>query len=1547
MQATLNILSNPFHPSLDRVQKPIQRKVRVNTLVNKHGINLSKPVMCYYNGSPLLRAQWSKTTVKDGDVVSFVYLPEGGGGSNPLKMVMMIAIAVYAPQLAAAMGGPGSVLGGAAGLGSVGMSMLSAGISFLGNTLVNALIPPPSPPKAQQQASMAAPSPTYSLNAQGNQARLGQAIPVLYGKIKIFPDFAAQPYTEFENNDQYLYQLFLITQGKALIEAGDIYIEDTPISSFGVGDYQIEMVQPGQKPTLFPTAVFNCGEVNGQELIDTSFGPFSLNPALTAVNKIAFDIALSKGLYLISDEGTFLTQSISFGFQAREIDDIGNPIGSIIPLGEYTISAASSKPIRKTYKFNVPPGRYSVTAYRTTAKNLDNRVANDLNWVGARGYSSEEIDYGDATLMVVKVKATNSISSQSSRKINCIAQRLLPTPTYNATTGAYEWGTPTPTSSMAWAVADMCRAEYGAYVSEQRFNVAQLITLNSQLAARGDEFNGVFDSSQTFWEALTIACRTCRTRPFVQGGMIHFVRDSLQSLPTALFTNRNIVKGSFKITYIMNSEDTADCVDVEYYDDLTWKPRIVRAALDEGSTSKPAKVKAFGITDRGQAFREGMAIAAANRYRRKEITFETELEGHIPALGDLIAIQSDIPEWGQHGEVADYTGGVVTSSEPLKWTTGAQHYVMLRRANGSSQGPLEVVKGATDDKFTFVVGNTPDFTLYSGYEKERTFISFGRSGQVVQLAKVLSITPRENTVQISSINEDVRVHSADGTAVPLDVYSYSIPAPTVRPILADFTITQTGSGSTPTIVTSWQPTPGASKYFIERSTDNENWETLGEITSTSFTFVANVGTIYIRVAAFGGVIGPYVTKSISVGAIPPPANVASGAISSNGQAYEITWTPVVDCDGYVVEIYNAGTLKRTFNTVTTNYTYSLDSAIADGGPWRALQVKIKATKGSVYSNGYLTLNGTNAAPAAPTVTVTPGVKSLSVTISNPADADYAGTLLYAGDTAGFTPAPGNLIYEGVGTFFLYSTTSAKYFKAAHYDTYGKTGLNYSTAVLGTPNTGFGVFLEYSVDGVTGWHSTFVTGDIFMRQKVDEGGTWSDAIRIIGLNPIVGTLTNESVVVATANDGTGGVFTNAGGTFKVFDGVTDKTGNAAVTYSVASSSGVSISIASTGVYTVTAMSADNGSATLRAVYSGVTVDKVYNIAKSKAGVIGVNGVDSTSYWMTASADALAKSIAGVFLPASLTFSAISKAGAGAPAAYAGRFKIYENGSATASYTSAVNESSKAYTPSSGSVKSIKAELYLAGGTTVKIDEQTIPVVNDGATGATGATGPAGANGTNGTNGSNGLMGDSIRLAYTKTALSSLSATPTTISTTGNASFPANDSWGTGTVWGSVPPTLVAGESLYQSDGIYSAAANQTIWGKPYLSSLKVGSLSAISANMGDITSGTITLDNAGHIKGGQTAYNTGTGFFLGYSGATYKFSIGNSTQGLTWDGAAMTIKGSMTGGSIALGTNFSVASDGTVLIRNASTGARLEVRNDVIKVYDASNVLRVKLGNLSA
>lgn len=75
-------------------------------------------------------------------------------------------------------------------------------------------------------------------------------------------------------------------------------------------------------------------------------------------------------------------------------------------------------------------------------------------------------------------------------------------------------------------------------------------------------------------------------------------------------------------------------------------------------------------------------------------------------------------------------------------------------------------------------------------------------------------------------------------------------------------------------------------------------------------------------------------------------------------------------------------------------------------------------------------------------------------------------------------------------------------------------------------------------------------------------------------------------------------------------------------------------------------------------------------------------------------------------------------------------------------------------------------------------------------------------------------------------------------------------------------------------------------------MSVSQLSAIAADLGSITAGTIVLASSGYIRSGQTDYDTGTGFFLGISGAVAKFSIGNSSGNkITWDGTTLTIVGS--------------------------------------------------------
>lgn len=80
-------------------------------------------------------------------------------------------------------------------------------------------------------------------------------------------------------------------------------------------------------------------------------------------------------------------------------------------------------------------------------------------------------------------------------------------------------------------------------------------------------------------------------------------------------------------------------------------------------------------------------------------------------------------------------------------------------------------------------------------------------------------------------------------------------------------------------------------------------------------------------------------------------------------------------------------------------------------------------------------------------------------------------------------------------------------------------------------------------------------------------------------------------------------------------------------------------------------------------------------------------------------------------------------------------------------------------------------------------------------------------------------------------------------------------------------------LINSTGLYGIAANQT----------------PATANVRILVDGTAFFNIS--IRGGQTDYETGTGYFLGLSSGDYKLSIGSATNYLKWDGHYLKLRGS--------------------------------------------------------
>jgi hypothetical protein len=95
------------------------------------------------------------------------------------------------------------------------------------------------------------------------------------------------------------------------------------------------------------------------------------------------------------------------------------------------------------------------------------------------------------------------------------------------------------------------------------------------------------------------------------------------------------------------------------------------------------------------------------------------------------------------------------------------------------------------------------------------------------------------------------------------------------------------------------------------------------------------------------------------------------------------------------------------------------------------------------------------------------------------------------------------------------------------------------------------------------------------------------------------VSNEAHTVATAADGSGGSYSNAGGTMRVIRGAAVLSPVFSIAAATPGTGWITIDSA-TGVYTVTDPGVDLATATLRAVVDGITFDRTYTIAKSKQG-----------------------------------------------------------------------------------------------------------------------------------------------------------------------------------------------------------------------------------------------------------------------------------------------------------------------------------------------------------
>ncbi|MBA9070703.1 sulfur carrier protein ThiS [Methylobacterium sp. RAS18] len=809
------------------------------------------PTVCRINGEFYARAEWETKTLAVNDNVEFISRPLGGGssggstGKSILSVVALVALTAVAPYAVGAIGGAlgTTALGTASALTFAG-KLASAVIVGAGALAVSHFLSPKSGGKTNSTDAL------YSFGLQGNAARPMQPIPVLNGRLKFAPDYAAPTYSEYAGDAMTDYALYALTCGRMRVE--QVLIGDTPIWHYESGyspDYpgiELQIVEPGEQVTLYPVNVVTVDELSGAELQQAYTPGYIINAAGTRAKELIFDLVWPGGAYVTFKDRT-LAATTHVEIQVRQVDDAGAPITGWTTIVSDPYVQAKQSQIRMTVRRLVEPARYEVRGRRVNPSVNDSGIekiggTDDVTWTAARAHIEGPQAFPRVTTLAVKGVASKQLSGVSGGQLRVIGTRILPV----WRDGQF---VEEPTRSIAWAALDWWRnGDYAAGLSISDTDFQSFVRHAALWDTLGHTFDHRFTEVQNLDDVLETVLKAGRAFPAPVGDKLTITRDEPRVLPRMLFTDNDIVRDTLEIDYALSDEAWADGMVGEYVDETTWRLAEVSSAPDGVTLLKPARVQLEGVVNRKQAAGMVRMMAAESQYRRITVSWTARMEGRLLKRGDLVRITTEEPEtWGQSCEVVGFNAAArrLTLDPAPEWAEGGNHYVEIRRRDGSPWGPVQVSRGDNDAEAIVSVPEVGGVPLADAVGRtdtqERAWLAFS-PGQPRSFPILITDGDPDQDgehIHLSGVMDAAEVYATTEEGVPPllqipDLFSSALPV--IAALMANIAQRQAAL----ILTAGWQPAKNAVSYEAQVSYDNGgSW--IGAYEGDRTTFEAVVG----------------------------------------------------------------------------------------------------------------------------------------------------------------------------------------------------------------------------------------------------------------------------------------------------------------------------------------------------------------------------------------------------------------------------------------------------------------------------------------------------------------------------------------------------------------------------------------------------------------------------------------------------------------------------------------------------------------------------------
>lgn len=605
----------------------------------RHRIPEWEPAVASVNGALVAREGWRDVTLREGDVVAVRVSVAGGEGSNPIAMILSIAVLVAAPYLAGGILGAGfGAFGAIVASETVAGALLTAAIGVGGLLIVNSLFPPRLP-KPQDSGQ---PEPQYSISGGANRARPYEPLQLVLGTHRAFPDLAVREYTEFdEESDQYLNQIFDFGIGDLAV--GALHIGETAFSNF-------ENVETQRDVSRVTLVAGNVDTIPGGDL---EHGAPLRRTTAADTTAVAFDLTAQH--FRTLGNGSLDGRDTEIRVEWRENGTAGawqsRDLVLVTPDG-----ADARNAVRRSFKFAT--GRAAAWDVRATLltehDEEDDRLVFRATAAAFRAFQNDATDFSGRNPLAVRAKATGQLYGRLEAVNAVVSQRA------DRWDGA-RWVANEVTGNCGdvllrylrgWRIGGRLVAGMG--LPDSRIDLPSIQGFAEHCTAEGLECNLVIEDGRDHAAALELICQCGWGAVDRQSGKWGVLWEDAGRPMTAIVTPANVIAGTMGLTY--DNEGLADEVVGNFVDRTSdWQVNQIRRAVPGVDTpERPVEVPLHGITDGTHAAKELNRAVAAQFYHVRTITWEMKIdEGLAIARGDVVG--------ASHGLIGAGAGGRLTA----------------------------------------------------------------------------------------------------------------------------------------------------------------------------------------------------------------------------------------------------------------------------------------------------------------------------------------------------------------------------------------------------------------------------------------------------------------------------------------------------------------------------------------------------------------------------------------------------------------------------------------------------------------------------------------------------------------------------------------------------------------------------------------------------------------------------------------------------------------------------------------------------------------------